>query len=317
MFKCSIFQIPPIFDPMSPIRSRIAPTPSGFLHIGNALNFALTWLYTRKAGGSLRLRIDDLDEPHMRPEYVDDIFYTLDWLGLDWDEGSQNAEQQYNIYSRLHRLDRYNLLLKKLLETGQVFACTCSRRAQVDETTGHCVHYSQRVGVQSIELFNPAQTGVQDIEPLHYLRLATEKGLIITVPDMLNKPDEVNLFDTIKDPIMRRQDGLPAYHIASLADDIDFGINMIVRGEDLLSSTAIQLYMAELLKEDTFLECRFHHHPLMMDESGNKLSKSAGSTSIKYLREKGENSENFYRMLSKRIGLKEEAFSPKKILERM
>jgi len=289
---------------MSTIRSRIAPTPSGFLHIGNALNFALTWLYTRKAGGSLRLRIDDLDEPHMRPEYVDDIFYTLDWLGLDWDEGPQTAEQQYSIYSRLHRLDRYNLLLNKLVETGQVFECTCSRRAQVDEKTGHCIHYSQRVWGQNIE-------------PLHYLRLATEKGLVITVPDMLNTSVEVNLFDMIRDPIMRRQDGLPAYHIASLADDLDFGINLIVRGEDLLPSTAMQLYMAESLKEDTFLQCRFYHHPLIMDESGNKLSKSFGSTSIKYHREKAETSESFYRMLSKNIGLKEEAISAKEILEKM
>ena len=289
---------------MPPICSRIAPTPSGYLHIGNAVNFALTWLYTRKAAGSLRLRIDDLDAPHMRPEYVDDIFYTLDWLGLDWDEGPQTAEQQHSIYSRLHRLERYNLLLNRLMETGQVFSCTCQRRAQAEETTGHCIHYLQRAGFKNNE---------QE----HYLRLATEKGLVITVPDMIGNAVDIHLFDTIKDPIMRRHDGIPAYHIASLADDIDFGINIVVRGEDLLPSTALQLYMAELLNEEGFLQSSFHHHPLIKDEEGNKLSKSAGSASIKYHREKGETPESFYRMLSRYLGLKEEAVSARGILEQM
>jgi glutamyl-tRNA synthetase len=88
------------------IRSRIAPTPSGYLHIGNALNFVRTWLMVRRAGGILRLRIDDIDATRTRPEYFDDIFRTLEWLGMDWDEGPRNANEQTEIYSQSLRAER-------------------------------------------------------------------------------------------------------------------------------------------------------------------------------------------------------------------
>src|SRR5580704_15637290 len=97
------------------LRSRIAPTPSGYLHIGNALNFVMTWLWVRKEGGQLRLRIDDSDTTRSKPEFIEDIFRTLDWLGMDWDEGPQTPDEQQRIYSQALRAERYAEVTRTLI----------------------------------------------------------------------------------------------------------------------------------------------------------------------------------------------------------
>ena len=110
------------------VRSRIAPTPSGFLHAGNAMNFILTWAITRASGGRLLLRIDDLDKGRYRREYVEDIFAGLEWLGLDYDEGPRSVQELEERWSQHHRLNRYQLLLDQLRADKRLFACICSRK---------------------------------------------------------------------------------------------------------------------------------------------------------------------------------------------
>src|SRR5580704_6356557 len=123
------------------LRSRIAPTPSGYLHIGNALNFVLTWLWVRREGGVLRLRIDDRSLAVVQPEYLEDIFSTLKWLNLDWDEGPKTAVEQENIYSEHLQGAKYAALIDKIVATGEVFACSCTRKAiqaQSSSSMKHC-----------------------------------------------------------------------------------------------------------------------------------------------------------------------------------
>ncbi|MBE7179290.1 MAG: tRNA glutamyl-Q synthetase, partial [Mucilaginibacter polytrichastri] len=108
--------------------SRIAPTPSGFLHEGNAFSFVLTWLLVRQSGGKLRLRIDDYDLPRVRREFIEDIFRLLDWLGLDWDEGPQSPDDHTRNFSSKRRYDLYRNLLSVFLSFELAYTCSCSKK---------------------------------------------------------------------------------------------------------------------------------------------------------------------------------------------
>ena len=278
------------------IRSRIAPTPSGYLHIGNALNFILVWLWVRKAGGILRLRIDDRDTPRSRPEHMDDIFRTLEWMGIDWDEGPQTPDEEARIYSQTLRSGRYDEMTQLLIGSGEVFACACSRR-EIHERA--CACRSMRLPLD---------------RPDTALRIATPADPI-SVCDVKAGSISVSLDNEMKDFVIRRRDAIPAYQLVSLTDDIDHDINLIIRGDDLLSSTAGQLYLASLLGASAFSEISFYHHPLLYNEQGHKLSKSSGSPSLKALRESGVTQAQFYMMMSDILRSKEKYTSLREMLE--
>lgn len=258
------------------VRTRIAPTPSGFLHIGNAYNFLLTEALARTTGATLRLRIDDLDAPRVRVEYINDVFESLAWLGIEPDEGPQNALEQEQVFGQHLRMQRYNEVLEQLAATGLVFACECTRK--------------------DLQLYNNggryAGTCLNKDIPLDKAdvawRINTPPATAISIfNDHIAGPLRLDLWDTQRHFIVRRRDGLPAYQVASLCDDVTYGITTIVRGADLLTSTGAQLYLAKLMGFETFLSVNFYHHPLLQDEQGVKLSKSAGSTSLKALRKAG------------------------------
>lgn len=285
------------------IRSRIAPTPSGYLHIGNAVNFIITWLWVRKENGTLRLRIDDLDAPRAKPEYLDDIFRTLEWLDLNWEEGPQTPDEHAERYSQLLRTDIYDELIEELIATGKTYACSCSRKdilaiAVDGQYPGTCRD-------KNIPLNQPETA----------LRILTPANNPIRVNDVMKGPIEIDLYNTMRDFIIRRRDRIAAYQIASLADDLDFNINLIIRGEDLLGSTAAQLYLADLCKAKTFAQTTFYHHGLLKDENGNKLSKSEGSISLKAWRESNPSPEKFYLMLCQLLGWKQRATNPNEMLQ--
>jgi glutamyl/glutaminyl-tRNA synthetase len=272
------------------LRGRMAPTPSGLLHMGNAFNFILAWLLVRQPGGSLRLRIDDLDAPRMRPGYLEDIFESLAWLGLDWDEGPRSAEDHLARFSQQGRLLRYDAMIQRLIDTGRVFACDCSR-AQIRSQSPD----GQYPGTCR-------NKGLPLDEPGLALRLRTPEEVHIGFEDGLLGHVSVNLAAASPDFIIRRRDGLPAYHIASLADDLDYGISLIVRGRDLLAATAAQRYMAELLHEQAFPDIRLLHHELLLDEQGLKQSKSAGSSSLRRMRLDGLSAALVFRRFSGWMG---------------
>ncbi len=261
------------------LRSRIAPTPSGFLHLGNAFNFLLTEFLVRREGGSLRLRIDDMDAPRVREAYLQDLFETLNWLQISPDEGPRDVAMQLSVYSQSLRLENYQTALQQLVETGLVFACTCSRKEVVEAThdgqyPGTCLH-------RNIPLDTPDAAW----------RIRTPEDSVVQFHDGLLGAQSISIWKEQRHFIVRRRDGLPSYHLASLCDDVQYEINTIVRGEDLLSSTGAQLYLADILGWKSFLSAQFLHHPLLKDEQGNKLSKGAGSLSLQSLRRSGLSSE--------------------------
>ncbi len=240
--------------PDSP-RLRLAPTPSGFLHIGNALNFWLNWRCARsRLGGKVLLRIDDLDADRKRPEYVEDIFRTLDWLKIDWDEGPSGPDDFEKNWSQACRRDLYEDMLTRLRRDDALFACGKSRK----ELAAFGDNYPETFRRQNIAHDTPEVAW----------RVKTPPGF------------------AMHDFVVRRRDGVPAYQIASLADDVHFNITHIVRGEDLRASSAAQVFLAEKLGLSGFLNTKIWHHPLLLDCLGNKLSKSAGASALREMQKR-------------------------------
>lgn len=219
------------------------------------------------------LRIDDLDAPRIRPEYVQDVFETLDWLGIDWDIGPAGPDALETQWSQHQRLPMYHELLGKLHEQGHLFACDCSRKDLADSGglyPGTCLH-------KGLPLDTP------DVA----WRVKVMGNEQIQFTDGWQGPTLYKLGQDMGSFVVRRRDGIPAYQIASLADDVHFGVNAVARGMDLLPSTAAQLYLAQLLGIHSFTQTQFYHHPLILDEAGQKLSKSAGSVALNHWRSEG------------------------------
>ncbi|HEU4716942.1 MAG TPA: glutamate--tRNA ligase family protein [Bacteroidia bacterium] len=253
------------------LKSRIAPTPSGFLHAGNAFSFLLADTLTHDHGGKLLLRIDDLDTERKRDEFVEDIFESLRWLGITWDEGPADAADFEKNWSQKTRMTDYHALLGKLSGTGRVFACSCSRK-QLALPSFRCECHLKNI---------PLQT-----ENVSW-RIHVPANCVVEFDDIYLGKCSVDLAEVMGPFVIRRRDGIPAYQVASLADDLHSGINFIVRGNDLLHSTAAQVYLASLAGENDFGKNLFLHHPLVEDDSGSKLSKSAGASSLRAMRMNG------------------------------
>ena len=223
------------------MRSRLAPTPSGFLHAGNVVNFLVIDEIVRSNGGTLVLRIDDLDRSRVRDEYVSDIFTTLEWLGIEWHVGPTSASELPS-WSQHTRMDHYRDALDVLMTEPCVYACVCTR-SDWNEYAGIDCPASCRARA---EVFQAGVTAVR----LH--------------------------LDGQPDATLWRRDGIPAYHLASVVDDDLWGVDVVVRGSDLEPSTAVQRRVSEILPGSAFQHARILHHPLIK-ENGQKLSKSAGS----------------------------------------
>jgi glutamyl/glutaminyl-tRNA synthetase len=270
--------------PLSFRKTRLAPTPSGYLHLGNVFSFALTAALAEKHQARTLLRIDDLDRLRAQPEYIQDIFDTLDFMGIPWHEGPRNLRAFEETWSQVHRLALYQKALEELRERGLLFACDCSRAQilQADPTgayTGRC-----------------RERGLSLDAPEVNWRLRTDADVLLTVKT-LEESTTAFLPREQQDFVVRKKDGFPAYQLTSLVDDDHFEIDLIVRGTDLWGSTLAQLYLASVLGIERFMKSTFHHHPLLSAPGGQKLSKSAGDTSVRYLRNTGRTAAEVYKMV--------------------
>jgi len=259
-------------ESLIPRKTRIAPTPSGFLHEGNAFAFLLTTELAKTHGASVLLRIDDLDNDRKRPEYVADIFDTLRWLGISWDEGPRNPEELETEWSQHHRLSLYEAALTSLREKGLLYACGCSRKQLSELKSPAAETHTCRSGQLSLDTPDTAW------------RIRIPATATVCFKDINGGVVALQPASLLPDPVVRRKDGIPAYQVASVCDDVHFGIDLIIRGEDLLASTGVQLFIAQQLGFDGFLNATFHHHPLLLDEKGEKWSKSAGTHVESHLR---------------------------------
>jgi glutamyl/glutaminyl-tRNA synthetase len=224
------------------VRTRYAPTPSGYLHEGNAAHLLLTAELAKEHGALIVLRIDDIDHDRCRPEYLDDAFAVLDWLALPCSIGPSSPADMHE-WSQIARMPMYRRAFDSLVDSGRAYACSCSRSSwqdyHGDECPGGCRTSRMSQGVENVA-WRMHLTGTPD-------------------------------------PVIWRRDDLPAYHLTSVVDDDFFGVNLVVRGSDLAESTHIQRAVSALLPESTFHQAKVLHHGLVMGSSGKKLSKSAGS----------------------------------------
>lgn len=271
-------------------RTRIAPTPSGYLHVGNVLSFVITAALAERYGAKILLRIDDLDQARVNPAYVQDIFDTLNFLEIPWHEGPRDMDEYRREWSQVHRVRLYHEALDMLKDRGAVFACSCSR-AQVRAASGSEIY---------------AGTCTEKQTPLDAAgvswRLRTRDNEILSINTLTEGLIETCLPEEMKNFVVRKKDGYPAYQLSSLTDDVYFGVDLIVRGQDLLPSTIAQLYLAQVIGSDAFTNTTFYHHQLLSNPTGEKLSKSAGDTSIQSLRKQGKTPADIYTSIAKTLG---------------
>jgi glutamyl-tRNA synthetase len=228
--------------------TRLAPTPSGFLHQGNLFNFMLNWLYARKCEGKVFLRIDDLDSERAKPEFVEAIFRDLEAMGMDWDFGPSGPDDFYKNWSQKHRTDRYVDLITTLSDKGFTYGCECSRKSLHEQG------------------FSGEYPGICRTKSMNFKQNSTS----------LRFNREAFGFAS-GDPIILRKDSIPAYHIGSICDDVDYGVTHVFRGKDLEESTQLQKEMASAAAISEYDNILFKHHELILDSKGEKLSKSLGN----------------------------------------
>jgi glutamyl/glutaminyl-tRNA synthetase len=241
-------------------RLRLAPTPSGYLHQGNFYNFLLTDGLCQRLGGHLRLRIDNSDSGRTRQAYVDHIFDCLLALGIAWHHGPATATDYANQHQQ-HQA-HHHVQLNRLVQTGLVYACHCTR-AQLSSAGHHagCGCLSHRFALHGAGAAWRIQVPAQ---------------AVVAFFDLALGPQRLALASGMGNFVIRKKDRQPAYQLASFADDLHHGTTHIVRGADLLPSTAAQCYLAAVLGEKQFLDMQYLHHPLITNPLGEKLSKSAG-----------------------------------------
>ena len=287
------------------IVSRLAPTPSGYLHLGNAFSFILTWLLVRRLGGKLHLRIDDLDAPRLNQDCLEDIFIQLEWLGLDYDTGPQGPDDHLRHFSQSLRLEEYMSALKEIRESELLYACSCSRKQYLPKSKNGL--YPGICREKKLDFDQPGMAW--------RFRSETKKSPDDT--DLIEGSQEENQFPFLGDAIMRRKDGLPSYQIASLVDDLKNQCSLIVRGMDLFPSTHFQISVAEKMAWQEFNEIMFVHHPLLKDSFGKKLSKSEAALSLKTLRKEKSEPVCIYRGVARSLDLPVDEIEDLKSLQKI
>jgi glutamyl-tRNA synthetase len=257
-------------------RGRIAPTPTGDMHLGHARTFVAAWRRARDAGGDVVLRIEDLDPLRCRPEYAARAIEDLAWLGIRWSEGPVYQSRRRPVY-----LDAW----RTLRDAGLVYPCSVSRRELRD--AAHAPHDDEE-GAEPLfppELRPPLGTGRDAESPAGFTwRFRVPDGETIRFTDARCGAQALTAGEQFGDFVVWRRDDVPAYELAVVADDVAMGIMEVVRGEDLLRSTARQLLVYRALGATPPAWC---HEPLLRDTEGRRLAKRHGSLAIRTLREDG------------------------------
>lgn len=270
-------------------RGRLAPSPTGHLHLGHALTFWMAAERARMHGGELILRMDDLDRSRSRPEFVDGAIEDLRWFGVSWSEGP-DCGGPAGPYSQSARMDRYAGALATLVDRGFVFPCRCSRKdirlaIQAPHAGDEEPLYPGTCRAPVAER-DPATVGVT-------WRFRVPDGESIGFVDRCRGPVGWIAGRDFGDFVVWRQDGVPGYQLACVLDDAAMGITEVVRGEDLLLSTARQLLLYRALG---LAPPDFFHGPLMTDEQGVRLAKRHAALGLRQLREAGHSPEDLRRI---------------------
>jgi glutamyl-tRNA synthetase len=252
---------------------RFAPSPTGLIHVGNLRPALLNWLYARREGGTFLLRFDDTDRERSREEFVEAIREDLRWLGLEWDsEARQSA-----------RFDVYAAAVARLKEAGRLYPCyetpdELERRRKRQLSRGQPPVYDRA----SLKLTAQERAALEaDGRKPHWRFLLEERA--VAWEDAIRGPQSIEAA-SLSDPVLVREDGTYLYTLPSVVDDIDFAITHVIRGEDHVANTGVQMQIFEALGAQPPV---FAHHNLLIGADGQALSKRLGSLSIRSMREEG------------------------------
>jgi glutamyl-tRNA synthetase len=257
------------------MKARFAPSPTGYIHVGNCRTLLINWLFTKEKGGTFLLRLDDTDQERSEKKYEDGLLEDLKWLGLDYDMYEKQSD----------RMGRYNEIAEILKEEGRLYACY--------ETSEELEFKRKRQAAQSLPPLYDREGLTLTSEQKksyeakgrkpHWRFLLKEEA--IEWNDMVRGPLHFE-GKNLSDPVLIREDGLPLYTLASVVDDMDMKITHIIRGEDHISNTAVQMQLWEALghKKESIT---FGHLSLLQGAEGNQLSKRLGTESIRDLRQQG------------------------------
>ncbi len=253
-----------------PVESgRFAPSPSGRMHLGNALSAMLAWLSAKHQGGEILLRIEDLDPARSKAEYAQGIMDDFRWLGLLWDRRATDQSR---------RGEAYAAALRQLEHMDLIYPCYCSRD-QLHAASAPHASDGRVIYAGTCRNLTPEQRAVMTKKPSLRIRLPDRE---ISFQDGLQGNVTMNLQREFGDIILRRADGVAAYQLAVVVDDGTEGVTEVVRGRDLLSSTPVQLFLYELLG---LTPPRFYHVPMLLAPDGRRLSKRNRDLDFGYLRQ--------------------------------
>ncbi len=251
--------------------TRFAPSPTGLLHLGNIRTALINWLYARTNNGKFILRIDDTDLERSKDEYISQIKYDLDWLGIDYDE----------TFNQSSRFDRYREQFEKLKADGRIYPCyetpeELERKRKLLIAAGGKQVYDR----SAMELTDQQKKDyeAEGRKPHWRFLLKTER---MKWDDLLKGEIDIDL-TSLSDPVLFREDGVPLYTFSSAVDDIDYDITNVIRGDDHTSNTAVQVEIINALDQN---KITFAHHALLKASSGDKLSKRDNVISISSFRE--------------------------------
>ena len=283
---------------IAPYRGRLAPSPTGYLHLGHARTFWIAWQRARSAAGTLVFRNEDLDYQRCKPEYVSAMYQDLRWLGLDWDEGP-DVGGPFSPYSQSERRSVYLAAWQKLRDSGLIYPCTCSRKdlERALSAPHEALHAADEAGISpphaDDELPYPGTcrhriTTAKDYDSPAGVswRFRVPDGDTMSFQDGYFGPQQFTAGRDFADFLLWRRDDIPAYQLAVVADDAAMQITEVVRGADLLKSTARQLLLIRALGYPT---PAYFHCPLLRDEKNVRLAKRHDALSLRRLREDGVN----------------------------
>lgn len=281
-------------------RFRYAPTPTRELHVGNGLAALIGWAAARAAGGAFVVRIEDIDGTRCRPELTSAALADLRWLGLNWDEGP-DVGGAWGPYTQSERLGDYDRVLKRLVDGGSVYACGCSRAdVRAAQSAPHLQHGGETPYAGTCRPMDGESRRLVGERGGYRLSVhALGSDAVVQLDDAWLGPGTEDVRETCGDFLLGRP-GAPTYQLAVVTDDIAMGITDVVRGRDLAGSTARQMLLHRVLGQRA---PRFAHHPLLVDEGGQKLSKRDQSLSLARVREGGAEAGALRAELGAAIGL--------------
>ena len=250
------------------VRTRFAPSPTGYLHIGGARTALFSWLYARKMGGKFILRIEDTDRERSTEESVNAILEGMDWLGLDYDEGP---------FYQTHQFDRYKEVIQTLLDGGNAYHCECSKERLTE------IREQQMANKEKPRYDGCCREKQLEASANTVIRFKNPIDGDVVIDDMVKGQVVINNRE-LDDLIIARTDGTPTYNLTVVVDDWDMNITHVIRGDDHLNNTPRQINILNALGAELPI---YAHVPMILGSDGKRLSKRHGAVSVMQYKEDG------------------------------